>query len=255
MKKIDNKQEREQLRKYLKAVFKSKFGYIPISLWIFLKKNTKYYLKSIMFLLMAISLVLGGISIYNFIKGKETQAVYEKVNKKNNDLKPKVNKLQQQTQQQNDKLSKYDISNQTGVIRASDVTANVFKGMYEYDDGTEYANNRKKNLELFLDPKAKWIDKLYSDDKDANGESMIDNLKIKSSLNMFSFYTENPNDVEKDELNLIALVEYKSTIPDVSNEFASQTHQAVYSIIYDTKQNKIKEMNKTNTINDINTIN
>lgn len=255
MKKIENKKEREQLGRYLKAIFKSKFGYIPISIWLFFKNNTKYYLKSIMVLLIAITLVLAGISLYNFIKGKEAHGVYEKVNRNNKVLEPEVNKLQQQTQQQNDKLSKYDISNQTGVVRASNVTSNVFKGMYDYSDGTEYANNRKKNLELFQDPKAKWVNEIYSDDKDSNGDSMIDNLNMKSSLNMFSFYTENPDDVKKDELNLIALVEYKSTIPDVSNEFASQTHQTVYNIVYDTREDKIKEMKKINVINDINTIN
>ncbi|MCD8845164.1 hypothetical protein [Staphylococcus gallinarum] len=253
--KNQKKQERKEARKFLKAKFNNKFGYWFIAIGYFIKNNFKAHTKKIAILLAAGSLLLMILSIINIAKMNEPKSVIKDYQAKNEKLQPKLNESQDAIDQQDDKISEYDVSNDSQIVTASDVIGSVFKGMYNITSSDEYNKARKDNLKHFKNSKDKWIEKIYSDNKDDTGESMIDNLNLTSELQAYDLYSSQIEPSKDDVVTFTAIVEYQSEIKDVSNEYATRTHQSVINVKYDLKDNKIINMKKENKLNTLNTVN
>jgi hypothetical protein len=253
--KSQKKEEGKQARKFLKAKFNEKIGYWFVALGYFIKNNFKAHIKKIAILLAIVSFVMLIISIVNIAKMNQPTQVTKEYEIKNEKLERQLKDSQDTINNQNDKISEYDISNDSKIVEASNVIDDVFKGMYNITSSEEYDSNRKENLKLFKDSNANWVNKVYSDNKDDTGESVIDNLGLTSEIQSFGLYSKEVDPGKDEKINFKAIVEYQSAIDDVSNEYATRTHQSVFNIEVDSKDNKITNIEKENKLKTLNTVN
>ena len=243
------KQESKKARKYLQAKFKQKIGYIFIALWYWIKNNFLYHRKKIGILLAILTVILLAISIFNFIKASHIQNDIDEYNQSNSKLQNQISDKQKTINTQNKKIEDYSISSSPKIVRASNILSTVFHGMYEYDDGKEYTKNRNKNMKYFSDQSSDDVKKIYNEDKDSANDSIIDNLNLESSLLEYNIFTKNIKEKDSREMDFTAIVEYQSHILGVSSDYSSRTHQTIYDIKFDTKDNKITSIKKVNTLN------
>lgn len=253
--KAQRKQESKESRQFLKAKFNEKIGYWFVAIGYFIKNNFKAHTKKITLLLAIGSLLLMTLSIINVTKMNEPANVTKDYKSKNEKLESKLNESQDVINQQDDKISEYDISNNGQIVKASKVIGSVFKGMYNITSSEEYNSERKENLKHFKNSNDKWVNEVYSDNKDDTGESIIDNLNLTSEIKAYDLYSKKIEPSKDDVLTFTAIVEYQSEIEDVSNEYATRTHQTVINVKYDLKDNKIINMKKENKLNTLNTVN
>lgn len=258
-KKERRKSDRQKGKRYIKAKYMYHVGYIFKAIKNYIKYNLLYYLKQFIKPIMAIILIISVILfIWSAVKVANGLSLNDDINKQNQinkKLISKNNDLKSKTNSQNRKIDKVQISNQTGVKRAKKVIDRVFKGMFDYEDVDEYEENRKSNLENFDDPKAKWIDKIYSDGKDDNGDNQIETLGLTSELNNIDIFTDSPDDTKKKVIPFKVIVSYTGYIDGLSSDNATRTHYSTYEIDFNTKNNKIEEMKKVNTVKVNNSIN
>lgn len=257
-KKEKKKQEKKNAKAYVKAQYNYRVGYIFKTIRQFLRRNLldfiKKYQKVILAILGIISLLLIVIGIKNLVNGHEKVDDISKYQSANEKLETKNKMLQADNKKDNDKIEKASVSTQTGVQRAKDTIDKVFKGMYNYNDSKEYRDNRKSNMKLFSNPKDKKIANIYSDDKDDDGSSLINNLGLKSELNNVDIYTKSVDDTSKKVVSFKTIVSYTGYMEDVSSDYATRTHDTIYQIDVDTSNNKIKNIKKLNTIEENNNI-
>lgn len=253
--KAQKKAEAKQARKFLKAKFNAKIGYWFVALGYYIKNNFKAHLKKIAVLLAIGSLILLIISIVNITKMGHPTQVTKEYKVKNEKLQTQLDDSQDNVDQQDEKISEYDISDNSKIVDASNIIGHVFKGMYNITSSKDYDNNRKANLKYVKDSNADWVNKIYSDNKDDSGESVIDNLGLTSEIKSYGLYSQETDPDTDKKINFKAIVEYQSSIEDVSNEFATRTHQSIFNIEFDTKDNKITNIKKESKLNTLNTVN
>lgn len=253
------KEDKKKAKAYIKAQYNYRIGYIFKAIKQFFKQYFIFYIKKynkiIMGLLILISLIFIVVGAKNFIQGHNLNDDIDEYHSTNSDLEGKSKILESDVEKENDKIDKASISTQSGVKRAKDTIDKVFNGMYQYDDSDEYKENRNTNLKYFDDPKAKWLDKIYSNDEDADGNSQIKTLGLKSELNNADIYTESVNDTSKKVVPFKVVSSYTGYIDDVSSEYSTRTHYTTYEIKVDTSNNKITDMKKMNTVKVNNEIN
>ncbi|MCG7340148.1 hypothetical protein MHZ36_12700 [Staphylococcus sp. ACRSN] len=253
------KEDKKQAKAYIKAQYNYRIGYLFKAIKTFLKENTKYfikkYLKMIMIVLALLSIVFVVIGLNQTINGNRANNDIDSLESKNNKLQTQVEDLDSDLKQESNKINAANVSTQSGVQRGKETLDKVFKGMYDYQNSSEYRENREQNLKLFEDPKAKWIKDVYSDDKDEDGNSEIEALGLSSELNETEIYTESIEDTSKKVVPFKVIASYTGNIDNVSSEYATRTHYTVYEVDVDTSNNKIDKMKKGNTVkvnNDIN---
>lgn len=247
-KKEQKKEESKKSRKYLKAYFNAKVGYRFKALGYFFRNNLKMTLKGFYTVLIIATFIFLGLSVYNLYKGFETKPDVSEYKAQTSKLAPENERLQDSVLNQEEKIDEYNISNSNKVVESSNVISKVFKGMYTYKNAEEYNKNRKENLKYFKDENASWIKSIYSENKDNEGNSLIETLNLNSEIQKFNLFTEDPNDTDSKVLKFKAIVEYQSDIDEVSNSYASRTHQTIYDIEFDTEENKIVKMKKENRL-------
>ncbi|MBM6202837.1 hypothetical protein H6K86_11805 [Staphylococcus epidermidis] len=251
-KKEQRKQDKKIGRKYLKAQFNYRFGYRIKALKQYFKNNTlslgERYAKPIIYIVVLIILTLLILGSINIIQGTS-------YNKDINHYQNKVDKLKSQAQELNakseenyKKIDNKSVSNQTGIKRGKSVINKVIKGMYDYEDNDEYQSNRKEALSYFKNPDDNNVKNVYSEAKDRDGGSLIDNLGLSSEVNDDQIYTKAPDDTKKKVVPFKVVVSYTSYIEDVSSEYSSRTHYTTYKIDFDTSDNKIKNIKKLNSV-------
>ncbi|MEB8122957.1 hypothetical protein ACF0HT_13505 (plasmid) [Staphylococcus xylosus] len=257
-KKQKKKEEKQIIKAHLKAKFNYKIGYKVKALFQYLKLNLKNlfkkYHKPLMYILLLFSLLLFIASATNFVKGQNANNDLSKYEDKNAKLKSTFDDLQYNIRKDNKKIESASISSQTGVKRAKSVINKVFKGMYDYNNSSEYAENRKENLKLFKNPKDKKIDKIYSDDTDSDGNKQIDTLGLVSEMNDTKIYTESVSDTSKKVVPFKVIVSYTGHIENVSSDYATRTHYTTYKVDVDTSLNKITKIDKIGTVKEQNEI-
>lgn len=247
-KRQQQKEDSKKARRYLQARFNEKIGYIFIAAWYFIKNNFIYHIKKIAILIGVLTLILLGFSIYNFVKASHIQKEVNGYEGKNVHLEHIVSDKQKDIDDQDRKIDDYNISSSPKVIRASKIISQVFHGMYDYKDGSEYKKNRNKNMKHFTKPSSKEVKSIYNEDKDSSGDSIIDNLNLRSSLLEYNIYTDKIKVKDTKVINLKAIVEYQSDILGVSSDYASRTHDTIYDIKFNTENNKIISIKKVNTL-------
>lgn len=99
-------------------------------------------------------------------------------------------------------------------------------------------------MKHFTKSTSKEVKNIYNEDKDSAGDSIIDNLNLRSSLLEYNIYTDKIKVKDNKVINLKAIVEYQSDILGVSSDYASRTHDTIYDIKFDTENNKIISMKK-----------
>lgn len=249
-KKEKRKSESKKSGKFLKAYFNAKVGYQFKAFGRFFTNNLKLSLKGLGYVLVIATVILLCISVYNVYKGYEAKPVISEYKNKASELAPENDRLQESVINQGKKIEEYNISNSNKVVESSNVISKVLKGMYAYQNADEYDNNRKENLKYFKDKEESWVKSVYSENKDEEGNSIIDTLNLNSEIQKFNLFTEEPDDTDSKVLKFKAIVEYQSDIDEVSNTYASRTHQTVYNIEFDTSTNKIVSMKKENRLAD-----
>lgn len=242
------KEDSKKARRYLKARFNEKIGYIFIAIGYFIKNNFIYHKKRISILLSIITIILLGFTTFNFVKASNIQNEVNNYNQKNAKLESKISNQQKEIDEQDKKIDEYDISASPKIVRASKKLSQVFHGMYDYSDANEYQKNRDKNMKYFTNPNSKEVRKIYNEDEDSDGDSIIENLNLKSSLQEYNIYTDKIKVQNKKVINFKAIVEYQSDIIGVSSDYATRTHNTIYDIEYDTEKNKISSIKKLNTL-------
>lgn len=257
-KKQKKKEEKEIIKAHLKAKFNYKIGYKFKTFFQYIKLNLKYlfkkYHKPLMYVLLLFSLLLLISSSVNFVKGQDSSNELSKYEGKNAKLKSTSDDLQNNIRKDDKKIESASISSQSGVKRAKTVINQVLKGMYDYSDSTEYAENRKENLKLFKNPKDKKTNNIYSDDTDSDGNKQIDTLGLDSEMNTTKIYTESVSDTSKKIVPFKVIVSYTGHIDNVSSEYATRTHYTTYKIDVDTSLNKITNIDKIGTVKEQNEI-
>lgn len=253
------KSDREKGKRYVKAKYMYHIGYIFKAIKNYIKYNLIYYMKRFIKPIMAIILIMSVVLlIWSAIKVANGLSLENDINKQNSINQRLISTdkdLKSKTNSQNRKIDNVQISNQTGVKRAKKVIDKVFKGMFDYEDSEEYDQNRKDNLENFDNPKAKWIDKIYSDAKDDNGDNQIDTLGLTSELNNTDIFTNSPDDTKKKVIPLKVIVSYTGYIDGLSSDNATRTHYSTYEIDFNSSNNKIEKMKKLDTVKVNNSIN
>lgn len=251
-KKQKKKEERDLVKSHLKAKFNYKVGYKIKSVIQFTKLKfiniIKKYLKPLMFIVLLFSLLLLIVSAVNIYKGNNSKNEISKYEEKNSKLKNTADELHYKIRKDNKTIESASISSQTGVKRAKSIINTVFKGMYEYSNSSEYAENRNENLSFFEDPKDKYIDKVYSNDTDSDGNKQIDTLGLESELDNADIYTESVSDTSKKVVPFKVIVSYTGHIDNVSSDYATRTHYTAYKVDVDTSINKITNMKKVGTV-------
>jgi hypothetical protein len=251
-KKEEKREQRQQGKAYLKAQYNYRIGYLIKSIKTFFKENFIYYIKkytkAIMIVMLIISVIFLFIGINQFIRGHEASHNASRYQASNQKLQSKSDELSADLRQENKKINSASVSTQSGVKRAKKTIDKVFNGMYDYHSSGEYRDNRKQNIEYFDNPKAKWINDVYSDDKDEDGNSQIDTLGLTSDLENTEIYTESIKDTSKKVVPFKVVVSYAGNIEDVSSEYATRTHYTTYKVDVDTSNNKITKMKKINTV-------
>ncbi|PTJ36435.1 hypothetical protein [Staphylococcus simulans] len=245
------KADSKKAAQYLKAKFNQKIGYIFIALWYFIRNNFIYHKKKIGILLSIMSFGLIVFSFYNLLIANQIEKKVKAYEDNNAKLEQQITSKQKDTNELNKKIDEFNISSSPEITRAYKAITHVMDGMYNYDNSTEYRNNREKNLQYFSDPSSEYVNKVYNNDTDSSGDSLIENLNLKSSLQHHSIYTENVKNDSK-TLKFKSIVKYQSDISGVSSSFATRTHNAVYNIEFDTEKNKILSMKKMNNLKEKN---
>lgn len=257
-KKQKKKEEKEVIKAHLKAKFNYNIGYKFKSIFQYIKINLrdlfKKYHKPLMYILLLFSLMLFIASAVNFVKGQNYSDDFSKYEDKNAKLKSTSDDLQYNLRKDEKKIESASISSQTGVKRAKSIINKVFKGMYDYNDSSEYAENRNENLKLFKDPKDKKIDKVYSDDTDSDGNKQIDTLGLDSEMNDAKIYTDSVSDTSKKVVPFKVIVSYTGYIDNISSDYATRTHYTTYKVDVDTSINKITKIDKLGTVKEQNEI-
>ena len=251
-KKARKKEDKKQAKAYIKAQYNYRIGYIFKSINQFFKQHFsqffKKYSKIIMGIFVVISLILIISGTQKMIHGHKMKDDIQTYHKSNEDLEGKAKLLQSDIKKDNEKIDKASVSTQSGVKRGKDTIDKIFNGMYQYDDATDYKENREENLKYFDDPKAKWIKKIYSDDKDSDGNSQIETLGLSSKLDSIDIYTESVDDTSKKVVPFKVVTSYTGYIDNISSDYATRTHYTTYKIDVDTSNNKITKMKKINTV-------
>lgn len=251
-KKDRKKEDKKQAKAYIKAQYNYRIGYIFKSINQFFKQHFLYYFKKyckiIMGIFIAISLIFIISGTQKIIHGHKMKDDIQTYNKSNEDLEGKVKLLQSDIKKDDERISKASISTQSGVKRGKETIDTIFNGMFQYDNAADYKENREKNLNYFENPKAKWIEKIYSDDKDSDGNSQIETLGLSSKLDSIDIYTESVDDTSKKVVPFKVVTSYTGYIDDVSSDYATRTHYTTYKIDVDTSNNKITNMKKINTV-------
>lgn len=251
-KKARKKEDKKLAKKYIKAQYNYRIGYIFKSINQFFKQHFVYYFKKynkiIMGVFIAISLILIISGTQKMIQGHKMKDDIQAYNKSNEDLEGKAKLLQSDIKKDNERIDKASISTQSGVKRGKETIDKIFKGMYEYDNATDYKENREANLNYFENPKAKWIAKVYSDDKDSDGNSQIETLGLRSELDNVDIYTESVDDTSKKVVPFKVVTSYTGYIDNISSDYATRTHYTTYKIDVDTSNNKVTNMKKINTV-------
>lgn len=251
-KKERKKEEKRKAKAYIKAQYNYRVGYIFKAIKQFLKQNFVYYIKKykkpLLITLLVLSLIFIVLSINKIIKGNEINDDLSNYQHTNKVLQSKSDSLKADLKQENKKIDSASISTQSGVKRAKGTIDKVFNGMYQYESSSEYRENRESNLQYFENPKAKWIDKIYSNDKDSDGNSQIKTLGLQSDLNSTDIYTESVTDTSKKIVPFKVITSYTGYINDVSSEYSTRTHYTTYEVDVDTSNNKITKMKKINTV-------
>ncbi|EHT3670514.1 hypothetical protein KXP69_002285 [Staphylococcus pseudintermedius] len=245
------KTDSKKAAQLLKAKFKQKIGYIFIAFWYFIRNNFIYYKKKIGILLSVISLGLILFSFYNLVIAHQTEKQVKDYENDNAKLEQQITNKQKDVDELSKKIDEFNISSSPEITRAYKSITRVMDGMYNYDDSTEYRKNREKNLKYFSDPSSEYVKNIYNNDTDSSGDSLIDNLNLKSSLQQHSIFTKNIKNDSK-ILKFKSIVKYQSDISGVSSSFSSRTHNAVYNIEFDTEKNKIINMKKVNKLKEKN---
>lgn len=257
-KKEEKKEERQLGKAYLKAQYNYRIGYIFKSIGTFLKHNTVYlikkHLKIVMLILAALAIIFVVIGINQLVNGSKTSHKVQSYEASNRSLQSQVDDIDIDLKNENKKIDAASISTQSGVKRGKETLDKVFKGMYDYQSSSEYRENRKANMKYFDNPKDKWINDVYSNDKDEDGNSQIESLGLTSELDNTEIYTENVEDTEKKVVPFKVIASYTGDIDDVSSDYATRTHYTIYEVDFDTSDNKITKMKKVNTISENNSI-
>lgn len=261
------KRDRKLARKYLKARFNEKIGYRFQAQKEYRKeqkskKNKRFFRLSYKWMAVLLAAIFIAFVIFNVhavIKTKDYQKEADHYAAETKKIAGEQSDLSNNVDRQTRKVQSLNKSNSAGVIRAIDTLNELFNNMYDYNDGQMYVSNYKKSMEFFDDPNADYVKKVYSNGKDADGQNVIDALDLSSDLVTISIYSEHTNDVDRKVVNLKALVAYKAYSEGSSGKFTTRTHEAVYSIDYDTTKNKIVDMKKDANLKmysqDINTLN
>lgn len=251
-KKEEKREKRKQGKAYIKAQYNYRIGYLIKALKTFMKENFVYYVKKyikvIMIVLALISIIFLFIGINQFIRGHEASNNAERYQASNQKLQNQSDDLNADLKQENKKINSASVSTQSGVKRGKKTIDKVFNGMYDYQTSGEYRDNRQQNLKYFDNPKAKWINDVYSNDKDEDGNSQIETLGLTSDLVNTEIYTESIEDTSKKVVPFKVVVSYTGNIEGVSSEYATRTHYTTYKVDVDTSNNKIKDMKKVNTV-------
>lgn len=251
-KKEKKKEEKKKAKAYIKAQYNYRIGYKFKSINQFLKQRVGGFFKKYNKVFMALFLIISFIFIISGTqKIVEGHKMTDKINEyqtSNEDLEGKDKLLRSDIKKETKKIDKASISTQSGVKRAKDTIDKVFNGMYQYDNSDDYSESRKSNLQHFEDPKSKWINKVYSNDKDVDGNSQIDTLGLSSKLNSTDIYTESVEDTSKKVVPFKVVTSYTGFIDGVSSDYATRTHYTTYEIDVDTSNNKITDMKKINTV-------
>lgn len=251
-KKEKKKEEKRLAKSYIKAQYNYRIGYIFKTIKEFLKQYLIYYLKKyikfVMFILLIISLVFIIFGSIKMINGNAMDNDIDKYKEENKALQSKSLDLKSDLKKENEKIESASISTQSGVKRSKETIDKVFKGMYDYSDYKEYAYNRKVNMDYFKNSEDKWIDSIYSNDKDVDGNSQIKTLGLTSTLDSADIFTESVEDTSKKIVPFKVVVSYTGYIDAVSSEYATRTHYTTYEVNVDTKDNKITHMKKLNTV-------
>ncbi|HDG8789455.1 TPA: hypothetical protein PBT65_001756 [Staphylococcus aureus] len=246
--KRQQKENSKKARRYLKARFNEKIGYIFIAIWYFIRNNFIYHRNKIALILGAIALILLVFSTYNFVKASSIQKDINAYNKTNEKLENEMSNEQKKIDRQEKEFDDFNVSSSPKVVKTTEVLSQVFYGMYDYSDSKEYQTNRDKNMKYFEEPNSKEVKSIYNEDKDSADDSLIDNLNLKSSLEEFNVYTDQIKLKDSKTINLKAVVKYQSDILGVSSDFATRTHDTIYDIQFDTEKEKIKSIKKINTL-------
>lgn len=255
---ISKKEERNYnkklARKYYKAKFDEKIGYRFQARREYnkqLKKQGKGFkitpnmigiLSGVIILLFLVFNIVAFVHIQSY--GPKAEHYKEMTRK----IAGEQSALQSEVDSQTKKVESYSVSNSAGVNRANNKLNRLFKDMFQYNDGETYEANYKDGLNVFDNPKASYVSDVFSNGKDASGDNKIDALGLSSELKSYDIYSTHENDVDRDVLDLKAVVSYHAYSDDVSGKLTDRTHQNVYSIKFDTKKNKIIDMKKEATL-------
>lgn len=257
-KKQKKREEKALVKAHLKAKFNYKIGYRFKTFFQYTKLSGKKFFKKhhklLMYILLLCSLLLVIASAINFVKGQNANDDITKYTDKNAKLKSTDDDLQYNIRKDNKKIETASISSQAGVKRAKSVINKVFKGMYQYSNSSEYADNRNENLKLFKNPKDKNIDKIYSNDIDSDGNKQIDTLGLDSEIDNTKIYTKSVSDTSKKVVPFKVIVSYTGHIDNVSSDYATRTHSTSYKVDVDTSINKITKIDKIGTVKEQNEI-
>lgn len=257
-KKEKKKDERRQVKSYLKAQYNYRIGYFFKAIRTYLKKNTVYLIKrnikALTVILLALSILFVLIGISQIIAGNKKAHKIEDVQHSIQNLKTQAASVDADLKREQKKIDSVSVSTQSGVVRGKKTIDKVFTGMYEYQNADEYKANREAALKYFDDPKAKWVNSVYSDDKDEDGNSQIETLGLTSELDSTDVYTESVEDTEEKVVPFKVIAAYTGKIDDVSSDYATRTHYTVYEVDLDTSNNKITKMKKISTVEENNSI-
>lgn len=251
-KKAKKKEDKRLAKRYIKAQYNYHIGYIFKSINQFLKQHFFYYIKKYKKIVIGILLVISLACIISgtqkIIHGHKLKDDIQTYNKNNEDLEGKSKLLRADIKKDEKRIDRASISTQSGVKRAKDTIDKVFNGMYQYDDADDYKDNRKENLRYFDNPKAKWVNKVYSNGKDSDGNNQIDILGLSSELDNVDIYTESVDDTSKKVVPFKVVTSYTGYIDEISSDYATRTHYTTYKVDVDTSNNKITNMKKINTV-------
>ncbi len=237
-KKQKRKRARRQSRQLVKSWFNAHIGYVFIGTFQYIKQYFKKSWVSLTFITLSICFV---IAMFFLIPGN--QQAHQTIHKHQSG----VNKLQAQLKdaKEDDSDLTKELANisekQSDVIHnADDLIRNVMSDMYDYRDQDEYDKNRKDAKQYFKDEK---LPKLYSNGYDSDGDPMIDNMDLKSSLDKVRTFNVDKDNNSSDKLKLKTMVQY-SAQTESSNSHASHKHYIIYDIQVDAGENKITDIKK-----------
>lgn len=253
-KKEQQKEDSRLAGKYLKAKYNSKIGYRFTAFKYYIHNNSKKLAKrfNITFIIIIIILCIASIMLY--ANGKTHNDTASNYKAKTAKLQDELNTINESVDKQEVQIEDYSVSTESEVVRASNLLTKLFNGMYNYNNGDEYAENRSEAMDLFSNPKASWIDRIYSTDKDDDDTSIIDNLGLTSELIKLEMFSKDIDDITGSELNVKALVRYQSYIDGVSSDYSTRTHEALYEIKINSKSRKIDDVKKINSVKVLNDI-